>query len=370
MIFTTGQQIGKYQIITFLGAGHFAETYLVFDRNLMRQTVLKLFFDGNLDALLKEARIQTALSHQYITEVNSADVIINVPVNNSSLDELLDKYPNLANIPSIINAQNTNSDAFVNVLCIDMEFMQGGSLGSKLKQQYISVKDTINYMIKILSALEYIHTTGFIHKDIKPDNILLDISDTPKLADFGLSEHINNATNFGYTTHLPPECYKGFLPNILSDVYACGMTLYRVVNNFRNWNNILITSGIQQKDIEKGSIIDKIKFQPYVPSKLITVIKKATHKDPSKRYQSASEFRDALAKICPKVLWKPISKDKWVCENGKNREEIAIEFLPRKKIYNVCIKRNGKTLNKLTKNFESEQEAYDEMFSYIRESYK
>lgn len=370
MIFTTGQQIGKYQIIAFLGAGHFAETYLVFDGNLRRQTVLKLFFDGNLDTLLKEARIQTALSHQYITKVNSADVIVNVPVINSSLVELLSKYPNLASIPSIINAQSTNSNAFVNVLCIDMEFMQGGSLGNKLKQQYIPIKNTINYMIKILSALEYIHAAGFIHKDIKPDNILLDISDTPKLADFGLTDHINSMTEGGYITHLPPECFKEVLPNVLSDIYACGMTLYRLINNFRNWNDILIHEGVNDQDIKKGNLVTKISFRPEVPSKLITVIKKATHKDPRKRYQSASEFRDALAKICPKVMWKPISKNKWGCENGKNREEIAVEFLPRKKIYNVCIKRNGKTLNKLTKTFESEREAYDEMFSYIRESYK
>lgn len=369
MIFTTGQQIGKYQIIAFLGAGHFAETYLVFDGNLRRQTVLKLFFDGNLDTLLKEARIQTALSHQYITKVHSADVIINVPVINSSLAELLNKYPNLASIPSIINAQNTNSNAFVNILCIDMEFMQDGSLGNKLKQQYIPIKNTINYMIKILSALEYIHATGFIHKDIKPDNILLDVSDTPKLADFGLSDHINYVTRIGYQTHLPPEYYQGFNPNILSDIYASGMTLYRLANNYSNWRKIREHAHIQQKDIEKGNIISKIGFQPFVPSKLVTVIKKATHKDPSKRYQSASEFRDALAKICPKVLWKPISKDKWICENGKNKEEIYVEFLPRKKMYNVYVKRNGKTLSKLTKTFVSEKEAHDEMFTYIRESY-
>lgn len=369
MIFATGQQIGKYQVIAYLGSGHFAETYLVFDNHLMRQTVLKLFFDGNLNALLKEARIQTALSHQYITKVNSADLIFNVPVINSSLVELLDKYPNLAQIPSIINAQNTNSNAFLNVLCIDMEFMQSGSLGNKLKQQYIPIKNTINYMIKILSALEYIHAAGFIHKDIKPDNILLDISDTPKLADFGLTDHINSMTEGGYKNHLPPECFKEVLPNVLSDIYACGMTLYRLINNFRNWNGILTKFSIQQKDVEKGNIIDKLGFQPFVPSKLITIIRKATHKDYSKRYQSASEFRDALAKICPKVLWKPISKDKWNCENGRNREEITVEFLPRKKIYNFSIKRNGKTLSKLTKTFISEKEAYDEMFTYIRESY-
>lgn len=370
MIFTKGQQIGKYQIIAFLGAGHFAETYLVFDEHLRRQTVLKLFFDGNLDVLLKEARIQIALSHQYITKVNSADVITNVPVLNSSLAELLVKYPNLACIPSIIDAQNTKSNVFLNVLCIDMEFMQRGSLGNKLKQQYIPIKDTINYMIKILSALEYIHEMGYIHKDIKPDNILLDTLNTPKLADFGLSEHVNYVTRMGYKTHLPPEYYQGSNPSILSDVYACGMTLYRLVNNFSDWNNILTGFGIQQKDIEKGNIVSKIGFQPVVPSKLITVIKKAIHRDPSKRYQSASEFRDALAKICPYVRWKPISKNEWICENGKNKEDIYIEFLPRKKVYNVNIRKNKKTLNKLTKTFTSEEEAFTEMFSYIRESYK
>ena len=370
MIFATGQQIGKYQVMACLGSGYFAETYLVFDKHLMRQTVLKLFFDGNLDTLLKEARIQTALSHQHITKVNSADLIRNVQIPNSSLIELLAKYPNLACIPSVINAQKTNSNAFLNVLYIDMEFMQNGSLGGRLRQQYISVKNTINYMIKILSAVDYIHKRGYIHKDIKPDNILLSASDVPKLADFGLTDHISSITKSGYRTHLPPEYFHGVLPNISSDVYASGITLYRLINNYNDWEVMLKEHNIQQKDIEKGNIISKIGFKPFVPSKLIAVIKKATHKDLSKRYQSASEFRDALAKICPKVLWKPISEDKWICENGRNNEEIYVEFLPRKKMYNVCIKRNGKTLSKLTKTFTSEKEAHDEMYTYIRESYE
>ncbi len=368
MIFNEKHSIGKYTVIRPLGKGCFAETYLVKDNNLNRITVIKIFFDGKLDVLLKEAKIQTALSHEHITKVHSADLIPNVQIPLNSVKQLLDMYPSL--IDNIKNAIVNNTVLFLNVLCIDMEYMSGGTLGKKMEVSFISVKDAINYIMKVLLALEYIHSKGYIHKDIKPDNILLNDYGVPKLSDFGLSDHISSITYNGYTTHLPPEYFSGTAPNISSDLYAVGMTLYRLINNYTNWSQILHDKNISEQDLKKGKIIEKVGFQPFIPDKLKYVVKKACNKNKLKRYASATEFRNALAKIFPSIAWIRLNEDSWICKDNTKTENISIEYLPRKKTYKLCIKRNNRIQNEHTKEFTIREDAINNMFSYIRESYK
>ena len=89
-----------------------------------------------------------------------------------------------------------------------------------------------------------------------------------------------------------------------------------------------------------------------------------------KRYASATEFRNALAKIFPSIAWIRLNEDSWICKDNTKTENISIEYLPRKKTYKLCIKRNNRIQNEHTKEFTIREDAINNMFSYIRESYK
>ena len=111
----------------------------------------------------------------------------------------------------------------------------------------------------------------------------MDKDDQPKLSDFGLSSHKDNdAPCGGYKTHLPPEYFINGKNDELGDIYATGMTLFRLVNNYTNWK--WITGYISEEDLRNGNIVEKIGFQPWVSQKMIKIINKAVHKDITKRF--------------------------------------------------------------------------------------
>jgi len=368
MIFNNGDKIGKYIVINFLGKGNFGEAYFVYDTILDKKVVIKLFFDGEINELAKEAQNQTRLKHNHVVEVNAADVIKDVAISNNGLREVLQKFPQLKKIPHLAQVAANGQSTTLNVLYIDMEYMAGGSVGKKMQSYFISTRTAIEYMISTLAAVEYIHGQGYIHKDIKPDNILLDDKNIPKLADFGLSDHITSVKNGGYTTHIPPEHFSGTPHSELSDVFALGLTLFRLINNYNNWRDI-VKKHLTMDDLKKGKVIEKIGFEDFVPDKLRKVTKKACHKDANKRYKTISDFKNALAKIFPSISWFRASQDMWRAEEGKSTQEVSIVHRVKRQEYELIFKKNSRTQNTLTKIFTSIDDARATMHEYIRGTY-
>jgi serine/threonine protein kinase len=154
-MFQPGQQIGHYTLISKLGRGGFGEVWLAEKRSQLvtKKVAIKLPLEEqvNLQAIRQEAELwEQASGHANVLPIIDAD---------------------------IINGQ----------VIIVSEFADGGSLHDKLKRQgKLPIKQAVEMTIGILNGLEFLHTRKIIHRDIKPQNILLQ-GETPRLADFGIS---------------------------------------------------------------------------------------------------------------------------------------------------------------------------------------
>jgi serine/threonine protein kinase len=202
---------------------------------------------------------------------------------------------------------------------IAMELADGGSLADHINQIRVSipsgsdVTDTVTkeYITSILrkfidltNALEHIHSKGFIHRDIKPHNVLISGSEKHfKLTDFGIAHaedmtHITKAGDFiGTVRYMSPELLTAHRAVVdkRTDIYSLGVTLYEALT---------LTSPFEADSEEKfiteilsGHAIPARKRNRRLPRDLETVLMKATHQDPRKRYQSAAEFAGDLERI-------------------------------------------------------------------------
>jgi len=256
-----------------LGSGNFGEVWLVFDKALAVKRAVK-FVDPsrihNPTNFYQEPRTLMALRHQNIVRVEDAGRL-----NNGAL-------------------------------YISMEYLKRGSIESKYKGKPVPLSISLNLLQEICWGLEYAHGKGYIHRDIKPANILLGKVGEAKLSDFGLAVKVPRgatASPYGYLTHVAPEVFSAGATSVLSDIYALGVTAYRLVNGDGFLPEISDISEIQDA-ILSGEYPDRNHYRPYVPSRLKREINRCMAVDPDDRFISASDFRRALEKLDIKCNWK------------------------------------------------------------------
>ena len=146
------------------------------------------------------------------------------------------------------------------------------------------------------------------------------------------------------------------------------MTLYRIINNYANWSQIIKNSKINEKDLIGGKLVSKIGFMPWIPDKIMRIINKATNKDPNKRYKSITEFKNALSKLNILYNWAPVKNGLgWNGFGTKHTYKIEIIQRLRLKKWDVEVKKNNRRIK--NKSFNSEQDAVNAMFEFIRGTY-
>ncbi len=248
------QVIDKYEIISKVGEGAFGVVYKA--RNLLRDKVVAL-------KIIKGA--PESQLNSYLREIRK-------------MDKLRPPHPNVVEFYT--------ADIKDGCLLIEMEYFEGETLRQTLEEGLNLTDDTIvDFLIQILDGLSYIHSKMLVHRDIKPDNILVNTEYTRlKIADFGISKDLEGSESYGPagTMHyMSPENVNGEKIDHRSDIYSLGIVLYE------------LKTGLVPHKGAIGTIMDGHRYKtiPKIKSFLDPVIQKATKKNPKDRYQSAEEFK-------------------------------------------------------------------------------
>ena len=273
-----GQKINdRYQIIRLIGEGGMANVYLALDTILDRYVAVKIL-RGDLASDEKFVR-------RFQREAISA----------SSL--------NHPNIVEMYDVGEDNGQYF-----IVMEYVEGKTLKSLIKKRgALTIPEVIDIMLQLTSGLACAHNSYIIHRDIKPQNILIKDDGTVKITDFGIAMAINSQeltqTNsvMGSVHYLPPEQANRSGSTIKSDIYSLGILMYELLTGsipFKGDNAVEIA--IKQM---KDQIPSICKINPDIPQSIENIVLKAAAKNPKNRYDNVNEMYADLTKcLDPEVM--------------------------------------------------------------------
>lgn len=191
-----------------------------------------------------------------------------------------------------------------------LEYISGNTLKDIIKEKgALNPNTAIQITIRILSALQHAHENGIIHRDIKPQNVLVNTNGHIKVADFGIARITNTKTIskkdmvIGSVHYSSPEQARGNVVQTTSDIYSTGIVLYEMLTGrvpFIGDNPV--TVAMQQVNAAPPPIRD---LNPNVPPAIASVVMKALEKSPQRRFQSAREMADALLKAKEGVAIEP-----------------------------------------------------------------
>jgi serine/threonine protein kinase len=185
------------------------------------------------------------------------------------------------------------------------EFCDGGSLERLYKAGPVKISKTRKVVTDICLGLDALHTRGMLHRDIKPGNILFSDSRW-KIADFGLVTNeliLGYASDVGYMDHLAPEVHKDKVTSVRTDVWALGMTIYRLLHGEQFYNSAFSGKDIPDL-VTSGGFARRLPWLPHIPKIWRKVIRKALHDDSSLRFDGVSDLSQAIGKISITPDWQ------------------------------------------------------------------
>lgn len=267
-----GQKINdRYQIIRMIGEGGMANVYLAHDTILDRDVAVKIL-RGDLADDEKFVR-------RFQREAISA----------SSLSH-----------PNIVEMYDVGEDD--GQYYIVMEYVEGKTLKSLIKRRgALTLPEVIDIMLQLTSAVACAHDSYIIHRDIKPQNVLIKEDGTVKITDFGIAMALNSneltQTNsvMGSVHYLPPEQANGSGATIKSDIYSLGILMFELLTGnlpFKGENAVEIA--IKQMREKIPSVCE---INPHIPQSVENIILKACAKNPKNRYDNVLEMHDDI-KTC------------------------------------------------------------------------
>ena len=270
MSFQVGDKIGDYQIIGVLGAGGMGRVYKV--RNMISDRI------DAMKVLLPDLANDPDLADRFVREIKVL----------ASLN-----HPNIAGLHTAFRLENQ--------LLMIMEFVEGTSLEDKLKSGPLPLRDAIDYISQVLSALGYAHAQGVIHRDIKPANMMLTPENVIKLMDFGIAKSKTGrkltmtGTTLGSLYYMSPEQVQGTDLDPRSDLYSVGVSLYEMVIGSRPFKG-QSDYDLMVAQLQKAPL-PPINIQPELPKALNDIVMTSLEKDPARRFQSAEAFRFAFRSV-------------------------------------------------------------------------
>lgn len=255
-------------------------------------------------------------------------------------DQLLSEAQNLRearhkNVVAVLYAVRSQHDGSLHMVT---EFCEGGSLEGLYKAGPIKISKTRKIVTDICLGLDALHVRGMLHRDIKPGNILFSDSRW-KIGDFGLVTNeviLGYASDQGYLDHLAPEVHKDQVTSVKTDVWALGMTIYRLLHGEQFYNSAFTGKDISDL-VTAGSFAAHLPWLPHIPKVWRRVIRKALHDDSSLRFDSVSDLSQAIGKLSIAPDWQCAIRNNltsWTLHNKGRVVSVEWEVIsPRKHIW-------------------------------------
>ncbi len=267
---------GRYQLERQIATGGMASIYEAIDTRLDRKVAVKIMHphlaqdEAFVERFIREARAAAALTHPNIVAVQ-------------------DQGWNQNGVPAVF---------------LVMELIDGHTLRDYLFERgKFEIKDAMNYLVPILSALAAAHAIGIVHRDIKPENILISKEGRVKIADFGLARGALLGTTMtaessiilGSVSYLSPEQVQRGVADSRSDVYATGIVAFEMLTGEKPF---LGETPIQIAYMHVNERVPAVSTKRSdIPPALDQLISKATSSNPDDRPRDAGEFLSLLQKI-------------------------------------------------------------------------
>jgi serine/threonine-protein kinase len=262
---------GRYEIIELIGRGGMAYVYKARDLKLNRFVAVKIL------------REEYTENEQFIKKFDR---------ESQSAAGLSD--------PNIVSVYDVGVDG--DVYFIVMEYVDGITLKQYLiKKGRLDYEEATNFIIDVAEALQCAHEHGIIHRDIKPQNIMLTADMTPKVTDFGIARAITSSTitmtnqTMGSVHYISPEQARGGFVDERSDLYSLGIMYYELLTGelpFDEENTVSIAIKHIQEDITPPKTI-----LPEIPQSVSDVVVRLCQKRPDDRYQDCEELIADLDQI-------------------------------------------------------------------------
>jgi serine/threonine protein kinase len=274
-------KLGQYEILSRLGAGGMGQVYLARDTRLNRQVAIKTLLPSvasdpqRLKRFLQEAKVTSSLNH-----------------------------PNIGHLYEIGEADG--------VWYLALEYIDGPTIGTRLQSGPIPFPELLELAVQAADALTEAHTQGVLHRDLKPDNLMIDRRGQLKVLDFGLARSgpkeqaetdetrtqavlTDPGVIMGTPRYMSPEQALGRPLDARSDLFSMGVVLYQMATGvipFDGKNRPELTDAILHHTPPPPA-----RLNPAIPAEFERILSRLMEKDPALRYQTASDLRADLKRL-------------------------------------------------------------------------
>ena len=252
----------RYEIIGRIGSGGMADVYKAKDHKLNRFVAVKV--------LKQEFREDKAFISKFRVEAQSAAGLAH---------------------PNIVNVYDVGEDHGISYIV--MELVEGITLKEYIdKKGRLAVREATSIAIQVSMGLEAAHRNGIVHRDVKPQNIIISTDGKVKVTDFGIaraaSSNTINSSVMGSVHYSSPEQARGGYSDYKSDIYSLGITLYEMLTGtvpFDGDSTVAIAIKHLQEELPSPR-----KYVPDLPKSTVQIIYKCTQKSPDRRYNDMTEL--------------------------------------------------------------------------------